>query len=145
MTIMMERTEPLQIVNDLADIPAFHDEAEEAAFWRVHRLSDALLAQMQPLDDDVAPPARATKSVTLRIDPGLLARIQTLAQQRQVPYQRLLKQLLEERLQQVEADDRPGAPAASSAAAVDPETVRQTARSIARLARELETAVAGLA
>lgn len=29
-----------------------------------------------------------------------MARLQTLAQQRQVPYQRLLKQLLEERLQQ---------------------------------------------
>ncbi len=82
--------------------------------------------------------------MTLRIDPGLLARIQTLAQQRQVPYQRLLKQLLEERLQQVEADDQ-SEMHASSASAVDPETVRQTARSIARLARELETAVAGLA
>ncbi|HZS86936.1 MAG TPA: CopG family antitoxin [Chloroflexota bacterium] len=141
---MREGTEPLHVINDLADIPAFHDEAEEAAFWRVHRLSDALLAQMQPLGDDVAPRARATKSVTLRIDPGLLARIQALAQQRRVPYQRLLKQLLEERLQEVEVGDQPGAPAATSAAAVDPEAVRQTARSIARLARELETAVASL-
>ena len=138
---MPKRIEPLEIVDNLADIPDFPDEGEEDAFWGGHRLSDTLLDQMQPLGADVAPPARATASITLGVDPALLARIQAHARQRHLPYQRLLKQLLEERLQQVEAAD-PGAPHPANAS--DPEIVRQTARSIAKLARELETAVAGL-
>jgi len=138
---MPKRIEPLEIVDNLADIPDFPDEGEEAAFWGSHRLSDTLLDQMQPLEADVAPPARATTSITLRVDPALLARIQTHARQRHLPYQRLLKQFLEERLQQVEAADQ-GVPPPANAA--DPEIVRQTARSIVKLARDLETAVAGL-
>ena len=134
---MPKRTEPLQIIDQLADIPDFEDEAAEAAFWGTHRLSNALLDQMQPLDAAVAPPARATKSGTLRIDPTLLERLQALARQRQIPYQRLLKLLLEERLDQVEEGRHPSSMA-------DPETVRRTARSIAKLARDLESAVAGL-
>jgi len=63
------------------------------------------------------------------------------ARQRRLPYQRLLRQFLEERLQQVEAADQ-GTPHPANAA--DPEIVSQTARSIAKLARDLETAVAGL-
>ncbi|MGH2411094.1 MAG: CopG family antitoxin [Chloroflexota bacterium] len=103
---MPKRIEPLEIVDNLADIPAFSDEAEEAAFWGTHRLSDTLLDRMQPLGADVTPPARATTSITLRVDPALLARIQTQARQHRMPYQRLLKQFLEERLQQVEAADQ---------------------------------------
>lgn len=138
---MPKHNDPLHIIDKLADIPVFHDEAEEAAFWGTHRLSDALLDEMQPLEAAVAPPAHATTSVTLRMDPALLARLQTLARQRQMPYQRLLKQCLEERLDQVEAGQQSGGQPSSTA---DPEAVRQTARSIAKLARDLESAVARL-
>lgn len=138
---MSKRNTPLHIIDKFADIPVFQDEAEEAAFWGTHRLSDALLDEMQPLESTVAPPARATTSVTLRMDPALLARLQALARQRQMPYQRLLKQCLEERLDQVEAGQQSGGQSSSTA---DPEAVRQTARSIAKLARDLESAVARL-
>src|SRR6185312_13341614 len=141
MTTMPKRRAPLQIIHQLADIPAFADEAQEAAFWGTHRLSASLLEQPAPPTAEAAPPARATKSVTLRVEPALLARLQTVARQRQVPYQRLLKQFLEERLEQLEAGDER---APSPASAPDPETVRQTARSIVKPARDLETAVARL-
>lgn len=66
---MPTRRKPLQIIDHLAAIPVFHDEAAEVAYWGTHRLSDTLLSQMQPLGDDAAPPARATSSITLRMDP----------------------------------------------------------------------------
>ena len=138
---MPERRAPLQIIDQFADIPAFADEAQETTFWGTHRLGAALLEKMAPLGAEVAPPARASKSVTLRVDPALLARLQALARQRRMPYQRLLKQFLEDRLEQLEAGDER---ASSPIPAPDPETVRQTARSIVKLARDLETAVARL-
>src|SRR5437764_743407 len=133
--------EPLQIVARLGDIPPFRDEAEEAAFWSTHRLSDALLDQMQPLGADVAPPARTTISVTLRMDPALVARLKTVARQRQMPYQGLLKRFLLERLAEVEAGDTNTVNLPDTA---DPESVRQTARSIAALAYDLEREVVRL-
>ena len=144
---MPKRPAPLQIIDDFADIPPFRDEREEAAFWGTHRLSDALLDQMQPLGADVAPLARATTSITVRIDQALLARLQALARQRQMPYQRLLKQFIQERLQQEEAATLQGAGHEDRSAATgqaNPEAVRQTARSIAKLAQDLDAAVANL-
>jgi predicted transcriptional regulator len=144
---MSKRAEQVEIIETLAAIPAFRDEAAEAAFWATHRLSATLLDQMQPLDGDNAPPARASKSVTLRMDPALLARLQTLARQLQMPYQRLLKQLLQERLQQMEKGDEgvaePGDAGVHTVLA-DAETVREAARTIGKLARDLETAAASL-
>jgi CopG antitoxin of type II toxin-antitoxin system len=50
------------------------------------------------VEDWEAPPARPSAAISLRIDPLVLTRLQQLAKQREMPYQRLLKQFVEERL-----------------------------------------------
>lgn len=83
------------------------------------------------------PPARPSASITLRMDPLLLTRLQRLAGRRNLPYQRLLKQFVEERLVEEEAAD-------AQAVAVDPVRIREMAISLARGARDLERAALSL-
>jgi predicted DNA binding CopG/RHH family protein len=125
-----KRRNPLGIVERVEDIPAFANEREEADFWQSHRFSDALLDAAPPYTEEEAPPARPSAAIALRIDPLLLTRLQRLAAQRDVPYQRLLKQFVEERVVEEEA--------VAAAPAPDPALVRELARSMARRARELE-------
>jgi predicted DNA binding CopG/RHH family protein len=134
---MSTRRTPLKIVQRVEDIPAFASEAEEAAFWQTHRFSDALMDAAPPLEDWEVPPARPSASITLRMDPLLLTRLQRLAGRRNLPYQRLLKQFVEERLVEEEA-------AEAQAVAVDPLRVREMAITLARGARDLERAALSL-
>jgi predicted DNA binding CopG/RHH family protein len=120
----------LEIVECVEDIPAFASEQEEADFWQTHRFNDALLDAAPPYTEEEATPARPSAAIALRIDPLLLTRLRRLATQRGVPYQRLLKQFVEERVVEEEA--------VALAPAPDPALVRELARSMARRARELE-------
>lgn len=52
------RSPHLITVNDWSEVPAFATEAEEAAFWGTHGLSETLLNQMGPLDDVLPRPRR---------------------------------------------------------------------------------------
>jgi predicted DNA binding CopG/RHH family protein len=134
---MSTRRKLLEIVERMEDIPAFVNEAEEAAFWQTHRFSEALMDATPSLEDWEAPPARPSASITLRMDSLLLARLQRLAGRRSLPYQRLLKQFVEERLVEEEA-------AEAQAMAVDPARVREMAITLARGARDLERAALSL-
>jgi hypothetical protein len=97
---MARKQQPsLAVVEELADIPVFTSEAEEAAYWGTHTLSEQLLKQMQPLSEDDAPRPRKSRAISIRIDEGLLERLQTLADQAHRPYQSLLKQFLSERIE----------------------------------------------
>ena len=82
-------------------IPKFKSEARERAFWASHDASEyldwtnaqrALLPKLKP----------STRTISLRLPEPLIARLKVLANQRDVPYQSLLKVLLAERLSQVE-------------------------------------------
>jgi predicted DNA binding CopG/RHH family protein len=53
-------------------------------------------------------PAGPTRSVTLRMPEGLVTRLQRLAKARHVPYQRLMRRILEEAVSALER--RGGAP-----------------------------------
>jgi predicted transcriptional regulator len=86
-------------IESLADIPAFENEQDEALYWSTHTLSEKLLANMQPLNEEAAPRPRKTHAISLRIDEGLLARLQALADTSHRPYQSLLKQFLLERVE----------------------------------------------
>ena len=130
---MSIRRKPLAIVSRIEDIPVFANEEEEASFWDSHRFSDALLDAAPPLEDGEAPPARPSAAISLRIDPLVLTRLQQLAEQREMPYQRLLKQFVEERLAEEEAAQDQVAPPRH-----DPALIRESALSIAKLAREVE-------
>src|SRR5260370_19269164 len=93
----------LEIIERLEDIPVFASEAEEANFWAQHQLSDALLAAMKPLDEQVLPPPRPrTTPVAVRFDESTLRRIKALAARRGKGYQTLLKEFVVERLYEEE-------------------------------------------
>ena len=77
--------------------PAFTSEAEERAFWAEHDTTDYV-------DWSVAERVRlpnlkpSTATISLRLPEGMLEELKVLANQRDVPYQSLLKVFLAERL-----------------------------------------------
>jgi predicted DNA binding CopG/RHH family protein len=78
------------------EVPLFDTEASEAAFWSENRPAVRLM------EAAVAGSAEASESVTitLRIDPRMLARIKRLARSRYLNYQSMIKQWLSERMEQ---------------------------------------------
>jgi len=76
-------------------IPSFKSEAEEQTFWEQHDSSDFIdwrdakhvhLPKLRP----------STKSISIRLPVTLIQSVKMLAHKRDVPYQSLLKLLLEE-------------------------------------------------
>ena len=77
------------------DIPFFDTEEAEAAFWAENRLD------LRLMESSVAASSEASESVTmtLRIDPRMLARLKRLARSRYLNYQSMIKQWLSERME----------------------------------------------
>jgi predicted DNA binding CopG/RHH family protein len=78
------------------EVPLFDGEQAEAAFWSENR------PDLRLLESSVASASEAAESVTitLRIDPRMLARNKRLARSRFLNYQSMIKQWLSERLEQ---------------------------------------------
>ena len=78
------------------EVPLFTNDKEEADFWidnRVDlRLMEAAVASSPEVSESV--------TITLRIDPRMLARIKRLARSRYLNYQSMIKQWLSERMEQ---------------------------------------------
>lgn len=83
------------------EVPIFDSEVAEAEFWVEHR------PDLRLMDTAVAGGSEVSESVTitLRIDPRMLARIKRLARSRYLNYQSMIKQWLSERMEQ-EARER---------------------------------------
>jgi predicted DNA binding CopG/RHH family protein len=90
---MTKRTKPL---------PKFASETAERRFWETHdstpyvdwsQAERAVFTQQKP----------TTRSITLRLPETLLAGLKTAANQRDVPYQSLIKVWLAEKLEESEA------------------------------------------
>jgi predicted DNA binding CopG/RHH family protein len=92
----------MNAINTWNDIPLFDTEEAEAAFWAESRLD------LRLMDSSVAASSEVSESVTitLRIDPRMLARIKRLARSRYLNYQSMIKQWLSERMEQ-ELRERP--------------------------------------
>lgn len=79
-------------------VPDFADEAAERAFWETHDTADYV-------DWSAARPVRlpnlkpSTTAISLRLPVALLERIKLAANQRDVPYQSLIKLWLAERVE----------------------------------------------
>src|SRR5215217_7204041 len=85
------------------EIPQFANEAEEAEFWATHSLGEQFLANMEPVPEDVLPPARPrTHPISLRLDSDVLERIRALAETKHKGYQTLMKEFVVERLYEEE-------------------------------------------
>jgi len=77
------------------DVPIFDSEEAEALFWSDHK------PDLRLMEGAVAGNAESAESVTitLRIDPRMLARIKRLARSRFLNYQSMMKQWLSERME----------------------------------------------
>ena len=86
----------MNAVGSWNDVPLFDTEEAEAAFWAENRLD------LRLMDSAVASSSEVSESVTitLRIDPRMLARIKRMARSRYLNYQSMIKQWLSERMEQ---------------------------------------------
>ena len=82
-------------ISNWDDVPLFDSEEAEAAFWAENRLD------LRLMEAAVAAGAELSESVTitLRMDPRMLARIKKLARSRYLNYQSMMKQWLSERME----------------------------------------------
>ncbi|MEI8235314.1 MAG: CopG family antitoxin [Verrucomicrobiota bacterium] len=88
----------MNVINHWTEIPRFESEEDEARFWSAARL-DVRLMNGSLLKTD----SRESTTVTLRMDPRMLARIKRLARTRYLNYQSMIKQWLSERMEKENA------------------------------------------
>jgi predicted DNA binding CopG/RHH family protein len=84
----------MELVSTWEEIPQFTCEHDEAKFWVVHRV-DAKLMEQSIVGADQS----ESTTITLRIDPRMLARIKRLARSRYLNYQSMIKQWISERME----------------------------------------------
>ena len=77
------------------EVPIFDSEEAEAGFWAENK------PDLRLMESSVAGASEPSESVTitLRIDPRMLARIKRLARSRFLNYQSMIKQWLSERME----------------------------------------------
>jgi predicted DNA binding CopG/RHH family protein len=87
---------PMNAIANWEDVPLFDSEEAEAEFWAENRID------LRLMESAVASATEDLESVTitLRIDPRMLARIKRLARSRYLNYQSMMKQWLSERMEQ---------------------------------------------
>jgi predicted DNA binding CopG/RHH family protein len=85
----------MNAITNWEEVPLFDNEEAEAAFWAENRVDVRLM------ESTVVAAAESSESVTitLRLDPRMLARIKRLARMRYLNYQSMIKQWLSERLE----------------------------------------------
>ena len=79
------------------DVPIFDSEEAEAGFWAENKPEVRL---MESAVAGNSGEASESVTITLRIDPRMLARIKRLARSRYLNYQSMIKQWLSERMEQ---------------------------------------------
>ena len=85
----------MRVFTNWDDVPIFDSEEAEAAFWAENR------PDIRLMESAVAAASETSESVTitLRMDPRMLARIKRLARSRYLNYQSMIKQWLSERME----------------------------------------------
>ena len=79
---------------DWEEVPIFDSESAEAEFWAEYR------PDLRLMETAVANTSEAESvTITLRMDPRMLARIKRLARSRYLNYQSMIKQWLSERME----------------------------------------------
>jgi len=78
------------------DVPLFDGEEAEAAFWADNRIEVRLMESSTVHASEMGD----STTITLRMDPRMLARIKRLARSRYLNYQSMIKQWLSERMEQ---------------------------------------------
>ena len=85
----------MRTIANWEDVPIFDSEKAEADFWAETR------PDLRLMESAVAGSAEVSESVTItmRVDPRMLARIKRLARTRFLNYQSMIKQWLSERME----------------------------------------------
>ena len=86
----------MRAVANWEEVPIFDSEEAEANFWAENK------PDLRLMESSLAGNGESSESVTitLRIDPRMLARIKRLARSRYLNYQSMIKQWLSERMEQ---------------------------------------------
>ncbi len=86
----------MNVIATWEEVPLFDGEEAEAAYWAETR------PELRLMETAVAAGTENAESVTitLRMDPRMLARIKRLARSRYLNYQSMMKQWLSERMEQ---------------------------------------------
>ena len=85
-------------MNTLKKLPEFKNEDEEREFWATHELTDYFdvsKAVINPILQKLKP---STKTITIRVSESLLNSLKRLANKKDVPYQSLVKIILDEKV-----------------------------------------------
>jgi predicted DNA binding CopG/RHH family protein len=85
----------MQALAKWEEVPIFDSEAAEAEFWAENRPDVRLMECSMVSASDAA----ESVTITLRMDPRMLARIKRLARSRYLNYQSMIKQWLSERME----------------------------------------------
>jgi predicted DNA binding CopG/RHH family protein len=96
-------------VSSWDEVPLFDREEAEAAYWAETRIDVRLMESSVTAGSELAD----SVTITLRIDPRMLARIKRLARSRYLNYQSMIKQWLSERMEQEIREQRAGARSAN--------------------------------
>ena len=92
----------MNVISRWEEVPLFDREEAEAAYWAEHRpdlrLMESSAASTSELGDSV--------TISLRMDPRMLARIKRIARSRYLNYQSMMKQWISERMEQELRDGR---------------------------------------
>ena len=85
----------MNAISNWDDVPLFDSEQAEAAFWADNRLDVRLMESAVAASSEIS----ESVTITLRMDPRMLARIKRLARSRYLNYQSMMKQWLSERME----------------------------------------------
>ena len=92
----------MNTISNWEEVPLFDREEAEAAFWadaKVDvRLMESSVASVSEMTDSV--------TITLRMDPRMLARIKRIARSRFLNYQSMMKQWISERMEMEQQRDQ---------------------------------------
>ena len=84
-------------MKNIKSIPKFKDENQEREFWNKHDSTEYI--DWSKADKAIFPNLKpTTESISLRLPSFLLTRIKQLANEKDVPYQSLMKVFLSERV-----------------------------------------------
>jgi len=83
----------------IKQIPRFKNEDQEREFWTTHDLTD-YFDTFEEVKLDLSQLKPSTRPITIRLPESLLAALKIMANNRDVPYQSLIKMMLAEKVKQ---------------------------------------------
>lgn len=83
-------------------LPHFESEEEELEFWKTHRIEDYESEPVYDISWDIR--GEKKKRVTLRLEPTLIAQLKRFAEDVDVPYQTLTRELIRRGLWQAKRE-----------------------------------------